>query len=167
MYLYLLRHGEADTSHPDKNLHTLTANGREQIQEFAQRIDPAIFANLSAIEHSTIRRARESAELLRETAALAQPLKQISGFTPDDNPASIADQFAHSNQSRFIISHNPLIGKLVSLLLSGTPERVEFDIPPSTCIALERFSTPSPSAPYGYWRLRWFLPASLAPAIIE
>jgi phosphohistidine phosphatase SixA len=156
MHLFLLRHGDADSSQPDAS-RQLTALGREQVRLAAQKIPAAVFSQITAIEHSPLTRARQTAELFREVAGLSQPLREAPGVTPDDPPATTAIQIAHERRARLFIGHNPHLSHLASLLLTGTTSGLELFFQPSACACLECYSPATTARPFGYWRLCWFV----------
>lgn len=156
MRLYLLRHADAAFSEPDA-LRPLTALGQRQIEHIARRVVPADFNEVGVLEHSPLVRARETAELFRRFAGLPHPLQVCNHIKPDDDPRFTARQVASGATDRLLIGHNAHHELLAGLLLGQGRAMVQVAFRQAGLLALERFSPPTQSAPFGYWQLLWFV----------
>lgn len=143
--------GEPDALRP------LTARGRGQIEQIARSVAPEHFSEIGVIEHSPLVRARESAELFRFHAGLPHPLQACDYIKPNDDPHYTARQLAVGAGDRLLIGHNAHHELLAGLLLGQGRVMVQVAFRQAGMMALERFSPPTQSVPYGYWQLLWFV----------
>ncbi|MDR2430366.1 MAG: histidine phosphatase family protein [Puniceicoccales bacterium] len=156
MNLFLLRHAEAGPGAPD-SARPLTERGHLQIELLARRVDTAEFARVSAVEHSPLVRARETATLFRCLSRLPQPLQACEYLKPEDDPNATARRIVQAGRDRLLVGHNPHFELLAGLLLGQGRVTVQVAFRFATCMALEQFSPPTSQVPLGYWQLRWFV----------
>jgi phosphohistidine phosphatase len=124
MKLWVLRHGEAEPhgTRPDSE-RTLTVKGREEVLRAAAQL---IGKPLTAIYASPYQRAQETAEIVRTTLGFAPEIRTVDWLTPDTDPDKVAEQLV-SVSDVLLVSHNPLVGNLLSYLQHGAghpPEKV-------------------------------------------
>ncbi|WP_448723358.1 phosphohistidine phosphatase SixA [Pseudomonas farris] len=124
MKLWVLRHGEAEPhgTRPDSE-RTLTAHGREEVLRAAAQL---IGQPLTAIYASPFLRAQETALLVREALGFEPEIRTVEWLTPDTDPDKVAEQLV-SVSDVLLVSHNPLVGNLLSYLQHGAgypPEKV-------------------------------------------
>lgn len=124
MKLWVLRHGEAEPhgTRPDSE-RTLTAHGREEVLRAAAQL---IGQPLTAIYASPYQRAQETAEIVRTALGFAPEIRIVDWLTPDTDPDKVAEQLV-SVSDVLLVSHNPLVGNLLSYLQHGAghpPEKV-------------------------------------------
>jgi phosphohistidine phosphatase len=139
------------------DLKPLTAFGHAQILKLVGKLDTAEFAKIKAVEHSPLLRALETAELFRQAAGLGVPMRVCPHIKPDDDPHGTAREVAKSEEDRLLVGHNPHFERLASRLLGRGREELQVAFRLSACMALERYSEPSATVPYGYWQLLWFV----------
>ncbi|MFJ7285435.1 phosphohistidine phosphatase SixA [Pseudomonas sp. NPDC099000] len=125
MKLWVLRHGEAEPhgSKPHDSERALTEHGRKEVLTSAARL---IGKPLTAIYASPYLRAQETAQLVREALGFEPEIRTVEWLTPDTDPDKVADQLV-SVSDVLLVSHNPLVGNLLSYLQHGAgypPERV-------------------------------------------
>lgn len=119
MELYLVRHGiaEEDALGGDA-ARRLTPEGREKVLRVAKCLkEQEIVPEL--VLHSPYIRARETAELL--ASELGSPLERVDGFRPMDPPRDslrLLERLS-GKKSLMVVSHEPHLACLASLLLSG------------------------------------------------
>ncbi|MNL40776.1 phosphohistidine phosphatase [compost metagenome] len=81
---------------------------------------------LTGIYASPYLRAQQTAQLVREALGFEPEIRTVEWLTPDTEPDKVAEQMvAVSNV--LLVSHNPLVGNLLSYLQHGAghlPERV-------------------------------------------
>lgn len=121
MKLFLLRHGIAEDSSVSGSDadRRLTDEGNLKVKKVAKALKdqgkiPAL------ILHSPYVRARETAEIV--ASELHIPLERVEGFRPMDSAAdsiAILDRFRGRQQSLLVVSHEPHLSSLASLLLTG------------------------------------------------
>ncbi|WP_223484373.1 phosphohistidine phosphatase SixA [Pseudomonas sp. A-RE-19] len=124
MKLWVLRHGEAEPhdTRPDSE-RKLTAHGRVEVLRTAAEL---IGQPLTAIYASPFLRAQETALLVREALGFEPEIRTVDWLTPDTDPDKVAEQLV-SVSDVLLVSHNPLVGSLLSYLQHGAgypPERV-------------------------------------------
>ncbi|MBB3240411.1 phosphohistidine phosphatase [Pseudomonas sp. Tn43] len=124
MKLWVLRHGEAEPhgTRPDSE-RTLTLKGREEVLRAAAYL---MGKPLTAIYASPYQRAQETAEIVRAALNFAPEIRTVDWLTPDTDPDKVAEQLV-SVSDVLLVSHNPLVGNLLSYLQHGAghpPEKV-------------------------------------------
>lgn len=124
MKLWVLRHGEAEPygSRPDSE-RELTAHGRKEVLSSAARL---MGQPLTAIYASPYLRAQQTAQLVREALGFEPEIRTVEWLTPDVDPDRVAEQLV-SVSNVLLVSHNPLVGNLLSYLQHGAgypPEKV-------------------------------------------
>ncbi|MET0846851.1 MAG: phosphohistidine phosphatase SixA [Pseudomonas sp.] len=125
MKLWVLRHGEAEPhgSKPHDSERALTGQGRAEVLRSAALL---IGKPLTAIYASPYLRAQETAQLVREALGFEPEIRTVEWLTPDTDPDKVAEQLV-SVSDVLLVSHNPLVGNLLSYLEHGAgypPERV-------------------------------------------
>lgn len=124
MKLWVLRHGEAEPygSRPDSE-RELTAHGRKEVLSSAARL---LGQPLTAIYASPYLRAQQTAQLVREALGFEPEIRTVEWLTPEVDPDRVAEQLV-SVSNVLLVSHNPLVGNLLSYLQHGAgypPEKV-------------------------------------------
>ncbi|KAB0496064.1 phosphohistidine phosphatase SixA [Pseudomonas moorei] len=125
MKLWVLRHGEAEphgSNHHDSE-RALTAHGREEVLRSAALL---IGQPLTAIYASPYLRAQETAQLVRDALGFEPEIRTVEWLTPETDPDKVAEQLV-SVSNVLLVSHNPLVGNLLSYLQHGAghpPEKV-------------------------------------------
>ena len=124
MKLWVLRHGEAVPygSCPDSE-RELTAHGRQEALSSAARL---IGQPLTAIYASPYLRAQQTAQIVREALGFEPEIRTVEWLTPETDPDKVAEQLV-SVSNVLLVSHNPLVGHLLSYLQHGAgypPEKV-------------------------------------------
>ncbi|RBC03353.1 MULTISPECIES: phosphohistidine phosphatase SixA [unclassified Pseudomonas] len=124
MKLWVLRHGEAVPygSCPDSE-RELTERGRKEALSSAAHL---IGQPLTAIYASPYLRAQQTAQIVREALGFEPEIRTVGWLTPENDPDKVADQLV-SVSDVLLVSHNPLVGNLLSYLQHGAgypPEKV-------------------------------------------
>ena len=124
MKLWVLRHGEAVPygSCPDSE-RELTEHGRKEALSSAAHL---IGQPLTAIYASPYLRAQQTAQIVREALGFEPEIRTVEWLTPEVDPDKVTDQLV-SVSNVLLVSHNPLVGSLLSYLQHGAghpPERV-------------------------------------------
>lgn len=156
MNLFLFRHADATPGTPDES-RPLSDKGFNQIEKLLRHLDCDEFENIAAVEHSPLLRARQTAEFFKKHSGLRQPLKLCEHIKPDDDPHRTAELICRGDTDRMLIGHNPHHEMLAGLLLGQGRAPVQVAFKKAAVLALERFSPPTKSTPYGYWQLKWFV----------
>ncbi|PWB35701.1 phosphohistidine phosphatase SixA [Pseudomonas sp. SDI] len=117
MKLWVLRHGEAEPRANSDAERRLTAQGREQVLRSAAQL---LGQPLQAIIASPYVRAQQTAALVHDALGFAQPLRTVPWLTPDSDPQQVIAELDRLGlEQLLLVSHQPLVGALVSLLEHG------------------------------------------------
>ncbi|MGE3262632.1 MAG: phosphohistidine phosphatase SixA [Bacteriovoracia bacterium] len=124
MEIYLVRHGIAEDgsrSGADKD-RRLTEEGRKKTSKMAAVLRDRV-RDLGVIFHSPYVRAVETAELFANEFREA-PMREVAYLTPYDPPEKVLALLKESEHFRYVmlVGHNPYMGSLASLLLTGSAE---------------------------------------------
>jgi len=124
MTLWVLRHGEAVPygSCPDSE-RALTEHGRKEALSSAAQL---IGQPLTAIYASPYLRAQQTAQIVREALGFEPEIRTVDWLKPESDPDKVTDQLV-SVSNVLLVSHNPLVGNLLSYLQHGAghpPEKV-------------------------------------------
>ncbi len=134
--LYLFRHGAAEPWGVSDSARQLTAQGHQQNLATATRW---------LVQQPEIDRALVSPYVrARQTAAdINQLFPQLDfiehpGITPDDDPRAVLDELSTlSDESVLLVSHNPLLSKLATMLVDGAySDSVRLDTSEVICLSL-------------------------------
>lgn len=146
MLLYLIRHAHAVDDQNDA-ARTLSRKGREQVRLVADFLQASDEFTPDEMWHSSLVRARETAELFAERMKNPPQLIETAGLQPEDSPDRIVTRLAHAGiESLALVGHEPHLSTLASLLVARTPEP-RFIFKKCTVLALE--GTPP------WWQVRW------------
>lgn len=156
MKLILLRHAHALPGEVDE-ARRLSPRGRRQVRDLSKQAVEEAIATARVIEHSTLIRSIETAQLLQKYFKVQVPLRKLDGLAPDDVPTHTARLLAKSVGSRLIVGHNPHLSLLVGMLLGLKSGAEGISFRKASMVALERLNRPTPKHPYGKWRLLWMV----------
>lgn len=127
MRLLLLRHGEAGYDAPSDEQRHLTEHGRLRVQQMLKQQSETL-VGLERIIHSPYLRTCQTAQLVQDL----QPAmcESLALLTPESSPQQLVDWLAQQTDSTLmLVTHQPLIGQLVSLLCEGNLLRPEPMLP--------------------------------------
>jgi phosphohistidine phosphatase len=117
MKLFIARHGEASFDADTDFSRPLTQRGIDQTRVLADQ-NLSTLNEVRSIWASPLLRAQQTAKIYQEILELdihTQPF-----ITPDSSPKQVLRQLSKANlDSLLIVSHQPLVGDLVSLLVEG------------------------------------------------
>jgi len=143
---YLVRHGEAVSEAVDGR-RPLSRAGQEAVEQLG-RAAVARNVQVSAIFHSGIERAQQTAEILARNLAAAG-VREITGLLPEDDPAIAKAELEAAGQPIMLVGHLPHMRRLAALLIHGDSEREAVDFAPATMICLSKDNF--------QWKLAWLL----------
>ena len=127
MRLFLLRHGEAGFDAVTDFDRSLTDNGRFRLNAMLQQ-NHHLLAVADKIFHSPYLRATQTAEIVREFHPVV--FKKLDLLTPEASPQEVIDWLiGEKAEAIVLVTHQPLIGNLVSLLCEGDLSRPEPMLP--------------------------------------
>ncbi len=118
MKLYLVQHAKAASKEVDPQ-RPLTKKGQRDIQKVAEFIKPSNLC-VDYLWHSGKKRAVQTAEVLAEVVKASKVENARVGLAPNDDVAPLKDELLSSQDSIMIVGHLPFLGKLASLLLTGS-----------------------------------------------
>ncbi len=151
MRVYIVRHGAAADAAND-SARPLSAKGRDEVTRLGKFVAHAQI-KVAQVWHSPKLRAKETAELLAQTAQFGAALHVRDGLLPEDDPADIFAELEVMYDDVCIVSHMPFVSYLSSALLLGGPHPVmRFET--ATMVCLEREAL-------GAWRLVWLVNPSI------
>ncbi|MGA2409906.1 MAG: phosphohistidine phosphatase SixA [Candidatus Binataceae bacterium] len=143
MMLYVLRHARAEDPTPgeDDSHRGLTQKGTDQMREAAAGMR-AIGLKFDTILTSPLVRAVETSAIVAD-AYDGRPEPQIlRSLVPSLSAEKAAEELVPfcERDNVLIVGHEPQLGLLVSLLLTGDPNMVKIDLKKGGCVALERLN---------------------------
>jgi phosphohistidine phosphatase len=130
--IYLVRHGEA-ASERDDPTRPLTPLGREEVGRVA-RMAAAKDVRVSAVFHSGILRAKQTAEILAEHLPCARGVAELSGLSPQEDPALAKAELEAAESPMMLVGHLPHLNRLVALLVKGDPEAQVINLSPASMV---------------------------------
>ena len=104
-------------------------------------------------ENGPLARSRETAELLVKHLRLKVPLMLVPGLEPDDDAAAMAARLKACAHPLAIVGHEPQLGALATLLITGRMEPVKFTMKKCAALALEGIGQ--------NWSVRWHISPEL------
>ncbi|MED5395236.1 MAG: phosphohistidine phosphatase SixA [Pseudomonadota bacterium] len=135
MQLYVARHGLAVPKDENPNC-PLSKTGQRDVARMASflaRTCPSI----KRIIHSGKTRAAQTALIYSETLGSGRIVEEASvGLAPGDPTDPVISALLGWNEDTMLVSHLPLVGKLVARLVSGDESRdiVKFQAGAVTCL---------------------------------
>jgi phosphohistidine phosphatase len=136
MKLYLVQHGDSVSEEVDRE-RPLSAIGRADIARLAAWL-AGRNVKVGAMLHSGKTRARQSAELMQSLLAHNGVLRQAEGLAPNDAPLAFLDTLRGQHEDLLVVSHLPLVGRIVSVALTGDPGRELLRFRPGSLAVLDR-----------------------------
>jgi len=121
MKVWVLRHGEAEPQARSDAERALTAHGREQVLRSAAHL---IGQPLQAIYASPYLRAQQTAQLVRGALGFDAEIITVPWLTPESNPRDVSLRL-DTGENLLLVSHQPLVGNLLSLLQHGNVRQPE------------------------------------------
>ncbi|AMB87056.1 histidine phosphatase family protein [Pseudomonas agarici] len=115
MKLWVLRHGEAEPRSRSDAERNLTAHGRKDVLHSAVHL---IGQPLIAIYASPYVRAQQTAQLVCEALGFEPEIISVPWLTPEVHPLKVLEHL-DSTDNLLLVSHQPLVGSLISLLQHG------------------------------------------------
>lgn len=153
MRLYLARHGKAEGG-PELADRHLSERGRADVDAVGRHLAAQGIAP-QRMFHSTLSRARETAEILASHLAPDTPLQELADIEPWGDVrafARLAAGWAEEDlPPTWVVGHEPFMGEAVSLLMGGDAHAGLVEVKTGSVMALDS----DPFSPR--WRLRWML----------
>ncbi|WP_426107422.1 phosphohistidine phosphatase SixA [Pseudomonas sp. TWR1-1-3] len=115
MKVWILRHGEAEPHARRDAERELTPHGREQVLGSAAHL---IGQPLDCILVSPYVRAQQTAALVCQALGFSSPPVSVPWLTPESEPKYALGKLPDSGNV-LLVSHQPFVGELISLMLHG------------------------------------------------
>ncbi len=147
MELFLIRHTHAEDTVPD-HARRLSERGRAQVETLAKFLRRGEAFAPREIWHSTLVRARETAEFLAADLKLDAPRREIAGLAPEDSPRALLKKIAAGPASLALVGHEPFMSGLATLLVIGR----ETGLPR---IAMKKGAILALEGDADWWTVRW------------
>jgi len=149
MWLYLVRHGKAELGAEDAD-RALSIRGRSDIEAMAQYLAAQDIAPVR-ICHSTLARARQTAEIFSAAFNAASVPQELEGVEPWGDVKAFVRRAQDWTESTMVCGHQPFMGDAATCLLTGDTRGQVALVKTGTVMAFERIS-------YGPgWQMRWML----------
>ena len=147
MSIYLVRHGEAESerNNPER---PLTRLGREDVERIARRAATKS-VRVSAIFHSGIFRAKQTADIMAEHLQPVLGVQPLPGLLPQDDPDIAKAELEDVKHPIMLVGHLPHLNRLTALLISGDVESGVMEFPPATMVCCTRDGSK--------WKIVWTL----------
>jgi phosphohistidine phosphatase len=118
MKLWIMRHGQAEPMAERDADRVLTPHGRIEVQRMCSLFQDQ--PSFEAILASPYARAQQTASIVRSSLNFRGAVGTAPWLTPDDDPRCVLDFLAERGEgSLLLVSHQPLVGQLISLLIEG------------------------------------------------
>jgi phosphohistidine phosphatase len=150
--LLLIRHAEAGAAIPDE-ARELTARGRKQSEALGRFLASQV-KKPGAIWHSSLVRARQTAELIAGAAGWPSTMQERSGLRPGDDPRVLKIQLPPEGDL-VVVGHNPFLESLAAWLVVRELHAPVFHFRKSACLCLERVDDS--------WSVAWMLAPEVVP----
>jgi len=154
----LIRHAAAGDA-PDDESRPLTASGRAAARRLAEFLKKNDALRGSEVWHSTLVRARETAEILAEHLGRKLTLKEVGGLAPDDPPGAFSRKLAGFRKDLIVVGHNPHLTTLASILIKGQSSMPAVVFDKCAAVALENYGQGNA----GDWAVTWCISPELLP----
>ena len=115
MKVWILRHGEAQAHARTDAERNLTEHGRAEVLRSAAHL---IGQPLGAIIASPYVRAQQTAQLVRDVLGFQPEIRTVPWLTPDGDVQRVLEKL-DSDDDVLLVSHQPLVGNLISFLQHG------------------------------------------------
>lgn len=123
MDLFVMRHGQAHPQVTDDASRQLTPHGLHETQMIAHHLLSDKKWAPNKIISSTYTRAIQTAEAVAQVIHYKLSIPQSDLILPDSDPRqALTFLMQQSTASLLIVSHQPLVGQLISLLVDGVIE---------------------------------------------
>lgn len=157
MKLLLVRHAEAHPGSPDA-LRTLTEKGRGDALQLGRVLGPQWPEQGCTGLHSTLVRARETAECMTESGRLAVTWHALPGLEPEAGCRTALEWIRLDHPWLVLVGHNPHLTLLAHRLLGREAGPLLFEMKKCSALLLQREYADSD------WHIQWFITAKLGRA---
>lgn len=150
--LYLVRHAHAIDAEEDAT-RPLSPRGEQQVRALAAFFRTADAFQPQEIWHSSLTRARQTAELLARGLKVAAPVTLMPELEPEADPRAVARRIKATSRSVAVVGHEPHLSALASLLVVGRIDPPAFLMKKCAALALDGGEE--------LWMVRWHVSPEL------
>lgn len=157
MKIYLIRHAQAVEGQDDA-VRALSPRGSAYCLKLAAQLRTC--ANLSPmpIFHSRLARSKQTAALLAQGLGWSRSsLRPLAGTEPESDPFRSAEAIEKTSDSFVLVGHEPHIGILASILVTGKAHPSLFKFKKGAVLCLRRTKHVQKKLPLARWSVRWLL----------
>lgn len=153
MRLLIARHGDAVSKmeNPDRPLSDLGTTEVNRVASFLARAG----IKTSRVIHSGKVRAAQTGAIYANVIGGRCLIEEVPGLKPNDDPQQIADLMNVGHVDTLVAGHLPHLGRLASILISGSDDGALISISTGTVICLERGQMSD------QWHLAWMIDPTL------
>jgi len=162
MLLYLVRHGHAVDADEDP-ARPLSLRGVADMKRVADFFRGNRAFVPDQLWHSSLVRARQTAEILAQDVGIEAGLVETEGLLPEDDPHDILARVAAFTSARplALVGHEPYMSALATLLVRGKDRPTGFDFKKGAVLALERSEGVHKRNGEPRWIVRWHITPGL------
>jgi phosphohistidine phosphatase len=137
MRLYIVRHGIAESGHPDGDPYReLTPEGKKKVEGMARFVKKKISPEV--ILTSPYVRAIQTAEIFSTLLSNKPPVENTDTLYPGDDPKSVLFELSSRREEEVLLTgHNPHMKELVRTLLGSAGDAIPLKKGSITCIDLD------------------------------
>ncbi len=152
MTLYLVQHGDALSKAEDPE-RPLSDQGRRDVERMAMFLSGG-GVSATRVYHSGKMRACATAMLLSESVCDGVVEEIDHGLAPNDATDNLKTLAERWDDDVMVVGHLPFMGRMVSHLVSGSPDGDTVNFEPGAVVAMEKDEN-------GNWTVRWMIRPSL------
>ncbi len=139
MLIYLLRHGDASQEYQNDRQRPLSEEGKTSVKKVAEyvlrnKINP------TRLITSPMLRAWQTANIVAEALNLNDKIEESDSMMPDSNPDDILRILTRldNNERVLLVGHQPLLGILISNLISKGFANIEVRKSSLACVEIHQ-----------------------------
>jgi phosphohistidine phosphatase len=144
--IYVIRHAHASEGKDDA-VRPLSRRGREQIRRIGRFLRKNGGMAAREFWHSPLLRSRDTAKRLEKHLKVHAKLTQVEGLLHGDPPSIMATRLDRVRRSVAVVGHEPHLGAMLSLLVTGSASPVLFELKKGAVVELVRAGS--------RWKIRW------------
>ena len=138
MIIYLLRHGDALQNYESDKMRPLSENGIKDVKKIGSFLESKKF-NIQKIFSSPLFRAYQTAELIGKIIGFQDEIEELDILLPEANLDDLLNFLLKNDYvSVLLVSHQPLIGNIISKLISSRTVQVEVKKSSLACIEIKQ-----------------------------
>jgi phosphohistidine phosphatase len=148
MKLYLVQHAKAASEQLDPQ-RPLTEEGHQEIQKVAAFVKP-LDLSVDYLWHSGKKRAAQTSQILSDVVLINKTAIARDGLGPNDDVTALKQELLSAQCDIMIVGHQPFLGKLASLLLTGCRSADTIAFKQGGIVCLNRLDN-------NQWQIEWMI----------